>query len=112
MIEDNDDIRMASLDEQDIKIIQELEKKLGPDICLVAVEKKSVLYALEAKMAPNDWQRVDEVYPEIESLKAYYHDYDVAKANKAALKTFLIHNQTKRNIKKRPIRIRQIVNTV
>ena len=111
MREDTDEIKIASLDEEDIQIIRNLEKKLGSDICLVAVEKKDVLYALEAKMAPNDWQRVDWVYPQIDSLKAYYGDYEKAKANKAALKTFLIHNQTKMSLKKRPIRIRQIVNT-
>jgi hypothetical protein len=111
MISDSDDIKIALLGEKDINIIRDLEKKLGDNICLVAVEKKNVLYALEAKKGPNEWQRVDMVYPEIESLKAYYSDYEMAKANKAALKTFLIQNQSKLSEKKRPIRIRQIVNT-
>jgi hypothetical protein len=111
MIENNDDIKIARLEEKDIKTIQDLEKKLGDDICLVAVAKKNVLYAIEAKMAPNEWRPIDQVYPEIESLKTYYGDYEKAKTNKAALKTFLIHNQTKLSLKKRPIRIRQIVNT-
>ena len=47
-----DDIKMANLSPEDLATIRALEKKLGDDICLVAVKKKDVLYALEAKVSP------------------------------------------------------------
>lgn len=108
---DLDDVKIACLNAEDIKTIQTLERKLGAGICLVAVEKKDVLYALEAKLAPNQWQRVDRVYQDIEGLKAYFNNYEAAREAKAALKRFLIQQQKTRNLAKRPIRIRQVVNT-
>jgi len=108
---DLDDLIIARLDEEDIRIIREVEKKLGDDICLVAVHKKDVIYALEAKMSPSQWRRVDEVYPEIENLKAFYSRYEQAKDAKSALKRFLISDKFKTREKKRPIRIRQIVSS-
>jgi len=108
---DLDDIRIASLEEEDIQIIRELEKKLGDDICLVAVHKRDVIYALEAKMSPGEWQRVDEVYPEVKGLKAFYNQYETVKESKSALKRLLIANKATFKEKKRPIRIRQIVNS-
>jgi len=108
---DLDDIRIAALDEEDIQIIRELEQKLGDDICLVAVHKRDVIYALEAKMSPSEWRRVDEVYPEVEGLKAFFNHYDEIKESKAALKRLLIANKGKMKEKKRPVRIRQIVHS-
>jgi hypothetical protein len=67
-----DDLKIATLSADDLETIRTLEKKLGPTIRLVAVETRDVLYALEAKMGPNQWQRVDEVYPVIRDIKAYY----------------------------------------
>lgn len=106
-----DDLKIATLSREDLETIRELEKKLGPDVRLVAVEKKDVLYALEAKMAPNVWQRVDTVYPEIRNIKAYYSDEEVAREAKGWLKGFLINNTLAPKPQKRPIRIRQVVNT-
>lgn len=108
---DSDDIKIAQLSKADIAVIKTLEKKLGDNICLVAVEKKEVIYAVEAKLAPNQWQRVDHSYPEIEGLKAYFSNYDMAKDAKNALKSYLNSPQAKRMIKKHPLRIRQIVHT-
>lgn len=107
---DLDDVTIAKLDEQDIRIIRELEKKLGDDVCLVAVNKKDVIYALEAKMAPNQWCRVDEVYPEVETMRAYYGQFEQAKEAKSALKRLLLNTKFKTREKKRPIRIREIVS--
>lgn len=106
-----DDLKMAVLDSKDLEMIQRLEKKLGPDIRLVAVQHKDVLYVLEAKMAPNVWDRVDFVYPEIKGIKAYYNNPDVAKEAKGWLKGFLINNNLSPKPRKRPIRVRQVVNT-
>jgi hypothetical protein len=104
-----DDIKMATLSPEDLATIRALEKKLGDDICLVAVKKKDVLYALEAKVSPGCWRLVDEVYPEIDRLRAYYDAYDQAKDAKAALKSYLISQKSASRVNKRPIRIRQIV---
>jgi hypothetical protein len=106
-----DDIIIAALDEKDLEVIRQLEKKLGDDICLVAVHKRDVMYALEAKMAANDWQRVDSVYPGIEGLKAFYHQYDDVKQSKTALKELLIAKKGQPGYRKRPIRIRQIISS-
>ena len=105
------DLKIAALSPEDLETIRTLEKKLGPNIRLVAVETKDVLYALEAKMAPNEWQRVDTVYPEIKDIKAYYTQEDAAREAKGWLKGFLINNKLTPKPKKRPIRIRQVVNT-
>ncbi len=106
-----DDLKIAALSPEDLETIRALEKKLGPTIRLVAVETKDVLYALEAKMAPNQWQRVDTAYPQIKDIKAYYAELDAAKAAKGWLKGFLINNPLHPKPLKRPIRIRQVVNT-
>jgi hypothetical protein len=100
------DLKYAELSRETIQTIRDFEKQLG-DICLIAVHKADALFVLEAKMAPNEWMRVDEVYPEIENLKAYFSDEDTAKLAKGALKSFLgSHKDYKK--KKRPIRIRKI----
>jgi hypothetical protein len=106
-----DDLKIATLSPEDLDTIRNLERKLGPTIRLVAVETKDVLYALEAKMGPNAWQRVDTVYPEIKDIKAYYAELEYAKEAKAWLKGFLINNTLDPKPRKRPIRIRQVVNT-
>ena len=106
-----DDLKIATLSPEDLETIRKLEKKLGSHVRLVAVETKDVLYALEAKMAPNQWQRVDTVYPEIKGIKAYYAHEDAAREAKGWLKGFLINNSLIPRPQKRPIRIRQVVNT-
>ncbi|WP_319404977.1 hypothetical protein [uncultured Desulfosarcina sp.] len=106
-----EDLKIAALSPEDLETIRDLERKLGPTIRLVAVETKDVLYALEAKMAPNQWQRVDMAYPEIRDIKAYYAEHDAAREAKGWLKGFLINNNLNPKPVKRPIRIRQVVNT-
>jgi allophanate hydrolase subunit 1 len=69
------------------------------------VEKSGALYVLEAKLAPNRWQRVDRVYPGISDLQAFYDRHADAHEAKAALKAFL-NSKGARDITKRPIRIR------
>jgi hypothetical protein len=106
-----DDLKIAELSPEDIEIIQSLEDKLGPGIRLVAVKSDAILYALEAKMGPNHWERVDRVYPEISGIQAYFADEGLAKEAKAMLKGFIVSNKLSPKPKKRPIRVRQIVNT-
>lgn len=106
-----EDLKIAVLSPEDLDTIRALEKKLGPNIRLVAVETKDLLYALEAKMAPNQWQRVDTAYPEIKDIRAYYSEHEAAREAKGWLKGFLIGNNLRPRPKKRPIRIRQVVNT-
>ena len=66
---------------------------------------------LEAKVAPNRWQRIDRVYPEIEKLQAFFQRLEDAHDAKAALKSLL--NSTKgKTLHKRPIRIRLSVPVI
>lgn len=101
-----DQIRMAQLNEEDIRAIRSLETRLGR-VCLLAVEPRDAIYVLEAKMAPNLWKPVDQVYPEIEDLRAYYLDEESARISKSSLKRFLTAKDTKNG--KRPIRIRKVL---
>jgi hypothetical protein len=107
MTEENE-IKFADLPADKIEEIKLLEEKLGEDLCLIAVEKNQAIYALEVKLAPNRWQRIDEAYPEIEGLRPYYSSYEKANSFKAVLKSFLNSQKVKGKIKKRPIRIRKI----
>jgi len=101
------DTKVADLNEEKLKNIQELEKDLGENICLVAIEKTGSLYVLEAKVAPNVWERVDKVYPELENLRAYYTLQEDAHLTKSSLKK-LLNSQIKQKLKKWPIRMRKI----
>ncbi|MFH1091410.1 MAG: hypothetical protein V1742_07560 [Pseudomonadota bacterium] len=99
-------MKLANLKPEELEEIKALEAKLG-GVCLVAVEKAEALYAVEAKLAPDHWAPVDQVYPEIENLKSYFASGDDAAAAKGALKSLLAG---KRNFKagKRPIRVKRI----
>ena len=104
-------VKVAQLSATDLKAIRDLEKSLGEKVCLLAVEKKGALYVLEAKMAPNQWERIDHVYPEIENLCAFFTRHEDAHDAKAALKSFL--NSTKaKPLQKKPIRIRLSVPVI
>lgn len=103
------DPKVADLPEEKIKNIRELESKLGDNICLVAMERAGAIYVLEAKLGPNLWERVDKVYPELESLKAYYVSQEDAHLTKSSLKK-LLNGPAKQKFKKRPIRIRKITS--
>lgn len=98
-------VKVASLPAEDLEAIRAFEKTLRGNVCLLAVEKSKALYVLEAKLAPNRWQRVDRTYPEVGDLKAFYDRHPDAHNAKAALKAFL-NSTAARNITKRPIRIR------
>lgn len=104
----DDELVYADLTPEQMSVVSAAEAKLPADVRLVAVRRASEIYVLEAKLAPNEWLRVDKVYPEIEDLKSYYRDADACKAAKAALKGFLISNKLRPQLKKRPIRIRVI----
>lgn len=104
-------VKVAQLSEAELQAIRDLERSLGDKVCLLAVEKEGALYVLEVKMAPNRWQRIDQAYPEIDGLRAYFQRHEDARDAKAALKSFL--NSSKANaLQKRPIRIRLSVPLV
>ncbi len=98
-------VKVAQLSPAEIKAIRDLEKSLGGKVCLLAVEKEGALYVLEAKLAPNHWERIDRVYPEIPDLRAFFRRHEDAHDAKAALKSFL-NSPRARAFQKRPIRIR------
>ena len=98
-------VKVAQLQPEDLEAIRAFEKTLRSNVCLLAVEKSEALYVLEAKLAPNRWQRVDRAYPEIADLKAFYDRHQDAHSAKAALKAYL-NSAGARKITKRPIRIR------
>ena len=104
------DFKIANLSSENLETIRDLETKLDPDIFLVAVEAKDSIFVLEAKTAPKEWRRVDMVYPEIKEFQACYPEQDSAKEAKGWLKNFLTNNNLNPRPKKRPIRIRQMVN--
>lgn len=76
--------------------------------CLEGSE--SPCFALEAKMGPNHWQAIDEVYPQIE-LPSLYLIWDEAKSAKNRLKGLLL-GPYRNQFKKRPIRIQKISKTL
>jgi hypothetical protein len=98
-------VKVAQLPPEDLEAIRAFEKTLSVNVCLLAVERNEALYALEAKLAPNRWQRVDRTYPEIAGLKAFYDNHEDAHEAKAALKAYL-NSKAARELAKRPIRIR------
>jgi hypothetical protein len=104
-------IKVARLTQEDLKAIRDLEKSLGDKVCLLAVEKEGALYVLEAKMAPNRWKRIDQAYPEIDQLRAFFQSHEDAHDAKTALKSFLNSSRGKAFMK-RPIRIRLSVPLV
>jgi len=69
------------------------------------------MFVLEAKLAPNEWQQVDRVYPEIPQIKSFFRFEDDAKDFKAKLKNVIKQtNGVKEN--KKPIRIRKVGNMI
>jgi hypothetical protein len=99
-------MKIAQINDEDLQTIRSLEKALGNRVFLVAVEGNEALYVVEAKLAPNVWQRVDEVYP-MENLRAYYDKKEDAFAGKASLKS-LLNGRLKGKLQKRPLRVRQV----
>jgi hypothetical protein len=99
------DVKVAKLSPKDLAAIRAFEQTLESHVCLLAVEREGALYVLEAKLAPNLWERVDAVYPGIDGLRSFYKTQDEARDAKAALKNLLNHARD-RQFAKRPIRIR------
>ena len=79
--------------------------KHGERVCLINT-MESYSFAIEAKMGPNDWRPIGEIYPQIE-LASSYREWDKAKSAKTRLKGLLL-GPYKNQVKKRPIRIRKI----
>jgi len=100
-------VKIADIDSAHLHSISTLEKQLGKNICLVAVQTSGVLYAVEAKTAPNQWEPVDAVYRRIDGLKSLFTDHEEARLAKSSLKMLLSRTKQK-DLKKRPIRIRRI----
>lgn len=99
--------KIAKLKPEEIEAIRRLEESFGNRFCLLAVEKAESLYVLEAKVAPNVWERIDKVYPQLEGLKPYYSSEEDAKLAKASVKSLLV-GKLKGLVEKRPIRIRKL----
>ncbi|MGD8387093.1 MAG: hypothetical protein PVG49_08120 [Desulfobacteraceae bacterium] len=99
-------LQPARLDEEEIACIRRLEADLGDRVCLLAVEKQP-LFVLEAKVGPNAWQNIQEVYPDLH-LGGTYLEREEAHLVKASLKTLLL-GAWKGRLKKRPVRIREVV---
>ncbi len=73
--------------------------------CIVTSEKPK-FFMIEAKMGPNVWRPIGEVYPQIEQTLSY-REWDQAKYAKTRLKALLL-GPYKNQVKKRPIRILKI----
>jgi hypothetical protein len=101
------EITMARLGPEQLEKLKALEAELGGEVRLLAVEKAASLYALEAKISPQAWIPVHQVYPEIEGLRGYYSDREEAAVTKASLKSLLRYATDIRE-RKRPIRIRKL----
>ena len=101
-----DKFKLAKLPQEILEEIQALEQKLS-GVCLVAVERAEAMFAVEAKIDRNIWAPVDQIYPEIEELKSYYHTREDAALAKGALKN-LLRSPAFSNLAKRPIRVREI----
>jgi hypothetical protein len=67
------------------------------------------LFVLEAKLGPNDWCSVGDVYPQVE-LSSYYCNHESARLAKSKLKTLLL-GFYKGRYRKKPIRIREVCQT-
>lgn len=82
-----------------------IEARHGDKVCFVKSEKPN-FFMIEAKMGPNVWRPIGEVYPQIEQISSY-REWDQAKYAKTRLKALLL-GPYKNQVKKRPIRIRKI----
>jgi len=100
-----DGFRYAQLDDGELAAIRGLERALGEKVCLLAV-RKAPFFALEAKIGPNRWVCIREVYPQTR-LAPFYADREAAHLAKSALKTLLAGKWRKR-FKKHPNRIRAL----
>ncbi len=96
--------KFAKLNDTQIQDIKALEQSLGEDIQIFAIEKQPV-FVVEAKTAPNCWERIKEIYPGV-GFQSYYSTKDEALAAKATLKHLLL-GRLKGQFQKYPIRIRE-----
>ncbi len=91
------------LTEEQLAKIRILERELG-DVCLLAVRRAEAFYAVEAKVDRNRWDPIDQAYPTIEGLRAYFISQDDAKKAKDSLKSLLM-SKVGQKFNKRPIRV-------
>jgi hypothetical protein len=92
-----------NLTEEQLAKIRILERELG-DVCLLAVGRAEAFYAVEAKVDRNRWEPIDQAYPAIEGLRAYFLSQDDAKKAKDSLKSLLM-SKVGQKFSKRPIRV-------
>lgn len=95
----------ADLKEKEIASVRRLEADLGDRVCLLAVEKQP-LFVLEAKTGPNEWQNIQEAYPDLH-LAGTYLEREEAHLAKASLKSLLL-GPWKGRLKKHPVRVREV----
>ncbi|MCG8619145.1 MAG: hypothetical protein MI802_23220 [Desulfobacterales bacterium] len=99
--------KSAKLQEEQIKDLKGLEKKLGDDVYVIAIEKPSPpQFLLEAKISPKTWEMIDKVYPDMD-VPSSYPSKDEAFAVKSKLKVLLSGKWAKK-YKKCPIRVREV----
>ena len=67
--------------------------------------EKQPVFVVEAKTAPNCWERIKDIYPGV-GFQSYYSTKDEALAAKATLKHLLL-GKLKGQFQKYPIRIRE-----
>ena len=56
-----EELEFADLTPEQMAVVAEAEQKLPADVRLVAVKRTSEMYVLEAKLAPNEWLRVEQI---------------------------------------------------
>ncbi len=64
------------------------------------------LFVLEARLGPNEWRCVCDVYPQAD-LIPQYDDHELASRAKSRLKSLLL-GPWKNRYRKKPIRIRKV----
>ena len=95
---------LANLSARQMDTLRQLQEKFG--VVLVPLKEVEGIFVLEAKVEPNRWEPVHEVYPDIEGLASYYLSREDAALAKAALKSLL--RRRAMQPRKLPIRIRKL----
>jgi hypothetical protein len=99
---------LADLTSGQIAQIKRLEADIT-NIRLLPVKSSDELFVIEAKVAPNNWKPVHQVYTEVKYLASYYAEESAAVMAKSALKSNLRHRKFKQT--KLPIRVRKVLGS-
>jgi hypothetical protein len=99
-------IALNKLTPEQLEQVHTLELSM-PQVRLLPVDASQAIYIIEAKLGPNQWEPVSQVYTEIEDLRSYYLDERDALSAKASLKALLRSNR-KMQAMKLPIRVRKV----